>query len=239
MPHRTAPLTVVIPTLEAAADLPGTAEALMEGVASGLVRGLVVSDGGSRDGTVALAEALGATLVAGPAGRGGQIARGVEAAGTDWVLILHADSRPAPGWADAAARHMDVAPDAAGWFRLAFRAAGPAPRIVAGWANLRSRGGLPYGDQGLLVRRAVLEAVGGVRDIPLMEDVAMARALRGRLRPVGGTVLTGADRYMAEGWVRRGGRNLWTLLRYLSGTPPERLVRGYEAGARRRAAPDP
>ena len=111
---------------------------------------------------------------------------------------------------------------------LGFRAGGILPRVVAGWANIRSRVfGLPYGDQGLLLRRALLEEVGGVPEIPLMEDVALARALRGRLCALPGTALTSAERYQAEGWFRRGARNLTVLLRYLLGVPPERLVRAY------------
>jgi len=60
-----------------------------------------------------------------------------------------------------------------------------------------------------------------------MEDVAMARSLRGRLRALPSEIVTDAGRYEAEGWVRRGGRNLMTLIRYLLGTPPEKLVRSY------------
>lgn len=219
-----------MPTLDAAAGLAGAAAALIEGLQAGLIADLVVSDGGSTDGTVALAEALGATLVTGPASRGGQLARGVAASRGAWLLLLHADTELAPGWTAAVADHIARHPDRAAHFRLAFRAAGAAPRIVAVWANLRSRlFGLPYGDQGLLVSRALLDEVGGIPDIPLMEDVALARALRGRLRALPLTARTSAARYEHEGWTRRSLRNALTLARYLSGTPPERLARGYRA----------
>ena len=103
--------------------------------------------------------------------------------------------------------------------------------MVAAWANLRSRlFGLPYGDQGLLASRALYDQVGGFADIPLMEDVAMARALRGRMRGVRCRIETGAERYLAQGWVRRGARNLWTLVRYFGGVAPEKLVKGYQKG---------
>ena len=221
-----APLSVVIPTLNAAGALPGCLSGLMEGVSEGLVREVVVSDGGSTDATVAVAREVGARVVTGPAGRGGQLGRGVAASGGPWVLALHADSWLTPGWAGPVAAHL-AAGGEAGWFRLAFRADGLAPRLVAGWANLRSRAGLPYGDQGLLVPRVLLDAVGGYPDIPLMEDVALARRLRGRLRGVPATVRTGAERFEAAGWTRRGARNLWTLARYLAGADPARLVEGY------------
>ena len=225
-----APLSIVVPTLDAAAELPGCLAALMEGVGEGLVRELVVSDGGSHDATLALARAAGAVVVSGPPGRGGQIRRGVAASGGPWLLILHADTRLDPGWSDTVRAHLARRGEAA-WFRLAFRAGGVAPRIVAGWANLRSRAGLPYGDQGLLVPRALLDAVGGYEDIALMEDVALARRLRGRMRGLPVTARTGAGRYEAGGWARRGARNLWTLARYLGGADPARLARDY---ARRR-----
>ena len=220
-----APLSVVIPTLDAGAELPGCLAALSEGL--GLIREVVVSDGGSRDATIAVAREAGAEVVSGPRGRGGQIRRGVAASRGEWVLVLHADTRLDPGWSAAAAAHLARGGGAA-WFRLAFRAEGAAPRLVAGWANLRSRLGLPYGDQGLLVPRALLEAVGGYDDVPLMEDVSLARRLRGRMRGLPAVARTGAARYEAEGWTRRGARNLLTLARYLGGADPARLARAYE-----------
>lgn len=116
----------------------------------------------------------------------------------------------------------------AGYFCLRFDQQRIAARIVAGWANLRSRlFGLPYGDQGLLVSRVQYESVGGYPEIPLMEDVAMARALRGRLTRLRSDAVTSAAAYQAQGWWRRGARNLWTLARYFGGVSPERLAQGY------------
>ena len=155
---------------------------------------------------------------------------GVAAATTPWVLILHADTHLGPDWVEAAARHhMQAHPDNAGWFHLKFRATGLAPRIVAGGANLRSRFlGLPYGDQGLLVARQTLDEVGGIPDLPLMEDVALARRLKSRLRPLGPTAHTSASRYQAQGWTRRTLANLTTLACYALGTSPKTLAKTYE-----------
>jgi len=223
-----APLSVVIPTLNAASALPETAAALMPGLTEGLIRDLVVSDGGSSDVTLEVARGLGATVVEGPPGRGGQIARGVEAARADWFLILHADTHLGPGWTDAVWRHIEAGENGAGYFRLAFRAEGTMPKLVAAGANLRSRWfGLPYGDQGLLVPRQLLESVGGVPEVPLMEDVILARRLRGRIRPLNAAARTSATRYESDGWTRRVAHNLWTLARFRMGVSPERLVREY------------
>ena len=82
----------------------------------------------------------------------------------------------------------------------------PGAGLVAGWANLRARAfGLPFGDQGLLVSRADYDAAGGYPDIPLMEDLALARALP-RPRPLAAIAETGAERYRANGWLAPGGR---------------------------------
>ncbi|MEK6216063.1 MAG: glycosyl transferase, partial [Boseongicola sp.] len=87
--------------------------------------------------------------------------------------------------------------------------------------------GLPYGDQGLLVPRHLLDAVGGVPDVPLMEDVILARRLRGRIRPLNADARTSATRFESEGWTTRVVRNLWTLARFQMGVSPERLAREY------------
>lgn len=225
-----APLSVVIPTLNAARALPATTDHLLEGVSSGMVGELILSDGGSQDETEAVAEALGAVWIEGASGRGEQLRRGVAAARAPWLLLLHADTHLSPGWAEIAHRHMTEHSDKAGWFRLRFRSEGLVPRIVAAGATLRSRWlGLPYGDQGLLVSQEVLNAVGGVPDLPLMEDVALARALNGRLRGLAAEAWTSAERYESDGWARRVAANLGTLARYRLGADPSKLKTRYDA----------
>ncbi|MGI9391234.1 MAG: TIGR04283 family arsenosugar biosynthesis glycosyltransferase [Boseongicola sp.] len=228
-----APLSVVIPSLNAASELPETAKALMPGLTEGLIRELVVTDGGSSDDTLEIARALGAVIVEGPPGRGGQIALGVEAARAEWLLILHADTHLGPGWPDAVWRHIESGQNKAGYFRLVFRAEGWAPKLVASGANFRARWlGLPYGDQGLLLPKRLLAAIGGVPNVPLMEDVIIARQLRGLMRPLDAKAHTSADRYLREGWVRRVARNLWTLTRFKFGASPEQLMSRYSGNSK-------
>lgn len=221
-----AQISVVVPTLNAEGALGPCFGALMEGLEAGLIRELIVSDGGSADATGAAAQAWGAQVVHGPASRGGQLRRGVAAAQGEWLMIVHADTVLAAGWTVAVQAHLHNTAHA-GWFRLAFDQHGMAASIVAGWANLRSRAGLPYGDQGLLIHRGLYDEVGGYPDQPLMEDVAIARALRGRLRKLDAVAVTSAAKYRAQGWLRRGGHNLWTLIRYGVGVSPEQLARSY------------
>ncbi|KIC14795.1 TIGR04283 family arsenosugar biosynthesis glycosyltransferase [Leisingera sp. ANG-Vp] len=222
-----APVSIVIPTLNAAEELPAALEHLMEGLAAGLIRELVISDGGSSDDTRAIAEAAGAEWISGAPSRGGQLRRGCAAAKGDWLLVLHADTHLQPGWAAAVAQHLTDGQGEPAYFRLRFRARGLGPGWVAGWANLRSRlFGLPYGDQGLLIRRGTYQDAGGYPDQPLMEDVALVRRLEG-LTALPCAALTSAMRYQKAGWMTRGARNLWTLTRYFLGTSPEKLAHSY------------
>ncbi|MEH6504874.1 MAG: TIGR04283 family arsenosugar biosynthesis glycosyltransferase [Sulfitobacter litoralis] len=220
-----APISVVIPTLNAEAPLTDCLTALMEGLDAGLIRELIISDGGSDDMTLTLAEAWGAEIMAGTPSRGGQLQRGCAKAKAEWLLVLHADTRLAPGWTGPVIAHLRG--EKAGWFQLQFDQGGLAGKAVAAWANLRSRLGLPYGDQGLLLPRHLYQSVGGYPDQPLMEDVALVRALRGQLVGLEVTAVTSADKYMRQGWLRRGSRNLWTLIRYFAGVTPAKLAEGY------------
>lgn len=221
-----APLTIIIPTLNAEAGLATTLEALMEGLSAGLIREVIVSDGGSADRTLAIADEAGCEIVSGTPSRGRQLRRGAEGAKGEWLLFLHADTILAPGWAAEVAGHMTSGK--VGYFRLRFNAKGFGARWVAGWANLRSAlFGLPYGDQGLLVPLSVYRAAGGYPEIPLMEDVALARALKGQLTGIDCDAVTSWERYERAGWLKRGTRNIVTLLRYFFGVSPDRLAEAY------------
>jgi rSAM/selenodomain-associated transferase 2 len=224
-----AAVSIVIPTLNAGASLPDCLAALVEGLEAGVIRELVISDGGSEDSTREIAQATGAEVVVGAPSRGGQLQRGAQLAQGQWLLFLHADTGLDPGWSVAVQRHIAETPGEAGWFGLRFDAAGPAAQIVAGWANLRARlFGLPFGDQGLLVSRSLYDEVGGFADIPLMEDVVMVRALgRKRLRRLPAIARTSARKYVREGWLRRGARNLALQIRFFAGACPERLSQRY------------
>ena len=229
-----AEISIIVPTLNVAPHLPRCLGALMEGLSAGLIRELIVTDGGSQDATLDIADEAGAVLVKGPASRGGQLRRGCAVARGAWLLVVHADTVLDPGWAQQVAAHISGAgPEGTGagpaYFRLAFDAPGLRPRWVAGWANLRAAlFGLPYGDQGLLVRQSDYLSAGGYPDQPLMEDVALARELPGKLTVLPTIARTSAEKYVRDGWLRRGLRNQWTLARYFAGTDPDRLAADYQ-----------
>jgi rSAM/selenodomain-associated transferase 2 len=216
-------LSVVIPTLNAAATLGACLAAVRE------ADEIVVVDGGSTDGTAALARSAGARLVQSPRGRGLQLAAGAAAAKGDWLLFLHADTVLAPGWREAAERHGAGAPGKAACFRFRLDAGERRARLVEAGVALRVRLlGLPYGDQGLLVSRRLHDEIGGYRPLALMEDVDLVRRIGARrIERLGVDAVTSAERWRRDGWLRRSGRNLLCLALYRSGMSAERVARLY------------
>jgi rSAM/selenodomain-associated transferase 2 len=225
-------ISVVIPTLNAAPYLVRALAPLIAGVADGLVKEAIIADGGSSDDTAAIAEAAGATLVVSEPGRARQLIAGAAAARGAWLLFLHADTALAPGWLEEARGFM-ARPGAAlraGAFRFAFDDDAPAARRVQFWARARARVfKLPYGDQGLLISRALYEALGGYRDLPLMEDVDLVRRIgAAHLTLFSTEAVTSADKYRRDGYQKRAWRNLSLLTRYLLGADPAQLARRYD-----------
>ncbi len=225
-------VSVVIPTLESAHHL----GALLQSV-TGRVGETWVVDGHSQDqaATVACAEVYGARFTTAPRGRGGQIRTGCTRSSGPWLLILHADSSLPANWADEI-RTFIATPEhvhRAACFRLAFDDGSRPARRTAFLANLRTRIlALPYGDQGLLISRTLLDEIGGFRNVPIMEDVDLVRRIgRRRLHILAATLRTSSERYRRDGWLRRSLRNLWCLALWFGGMPPERIRRMYESGA--------
>ncbi|HEX8449342.1 MAG TPA: TIGR04283 family arsenosugar biosynthesis glycosyltransferase [Allosphingosinicella sp.] len=216
-------LSVVIPALNAAATLGPCLDSVRE------ADEIVVVDGGSTDSTAAVPEAFGARLVRSPRGRGVQLAAGAAAAKGDWLLFLHADTRLAPGWRGSAERHIVRRPGSAACFRFRLDAHEKRARLVEAGVALRVRAlGLPYGDQALLLSRALYESVGGYRPIALMEDVDLVRRIGARrIDRLEVDAVTSAERWRTGGWFRRSGRNLLCLACYRFGMSPERLARLY------------
>lgn len=225
-------MSVVIPTYNAAATLPGALAPLVEGVLRGLVKEVLVVDGGSQDETIAVAEEAGAAIVRSARGRGVQLATGAAAARGGAYLFLHADTQLAPGWVDEVGGFL-AGPrgrTSAAAFAFAFDDDSAGARAVAAWVDLRCAVfGLPYGDQGLLISRALYDDVGGYRPLPLMEDVDLIRRLgRARLRLLRTRAVTSAERYRRDGYVVRGARNLTLLARWYLGADPAKLARAYD-----------
>jgi rSAM/selenodomain-associated transferase 2 len=225
-------ISVIIPTLNAAAQLPRALAPLVAGVMHGLVKQVIVADGGSNDDTLAIAEAAGCDIVLSEPGRAKQMRAGASQARADWLMFLHADSELGPGWIEACERFIRApgSRQRAAAFQLAFDDECAAARRVVFWARLRARLlKLPYGDQGLLLSRGFYDTLGGFADMALMEDVEFVRRIGGaRLTLLQTEITTSAEKYRRDGYAKRAWRNVFLTARYLLGADPARLAQRYD-----------
>jgi rSAM/selenodomain-associated transferase 2 len=227
-------ITVVIPTLNAEATLGQTLAALVPAAVDGLVREVIVVDGGSSDRTADIVDHAGANLVKGGPGRGQQLGVGAARARFPWLLFLHADTALAPGWEREASIFMERVdlekqPLAAAAFRFVLDDEGARPRLLERLVALRCAVlRLPYGDQGLLIPKRLYDEVGGYRPLALMEDVDLVQRL-GRRRTVmlRARAVTSAQRFRREGYARRSARNLVCLTLYTLRVPAHVISRIY------------
>jgi rSAM/selenodomain-associated transferase 2 len=222
--------SVVVPTWNEAANLADLAASL---ALQDCAHEWIVADGGSTDGTVALAERLGARVVRGARGRGVQLAHGARAAQGELLLFLHADAVLARGaLAALEAAFTEPRVIAAG---MRQEIAHPARfyRWVERAANRRVAFGWVYGDSGLCVRRAAYDAVGGFRELVLFEDLDLSARLRrsGRIVFVGAAgVRCSPRRWEREGRLACTLKNWVLTTLWAAGVDPARLARFYPPG---------
>ncbi len=231
-------ISVIIPTLNEARNLPGLLKALR---GETLAHEVLVVDAYSLDGTAAKARDLGARVVMSDPGRGRQIHEGARHARGGILLFLHADSVFPRGGLAAVDRALAASPDAPGGnFRLLFDGDDGFSRWLEGfYAWIRARG-VYYGDSGIFVRRDVYQDLGGIRPMALMEDYDFVR----RLERAGETLCIGEPPLITSSRRFRGRRPamivigwLWIHALFLLGVPPDRLARLYDSERRRGAAP--
>lgn len=223
-------IAVVVPALDEERRLPGCLDAI--GAADGLE--VVVSDGGSRDRTSEVAATrAGVRVIQCPPGRGRQLNRGAAATTAPLLLFLHADCRLPEGWRGAVGDALGEPATALVCFRLhtepADAGSGPLTRWWLRLLDLRSHGAvLPYGDQGFALRREVFERVGGFPEIPLMEDLELARRCRrlGRIVRLELAMRTTGRRFQRRPVTTRLMTATFPTL-YRLGVSPERLARWY------------
>jgi rSAM/selenodomain-associated transferase 2 len=221
-------LSVIVPMLNEAADIGqtlGTLAALRQ-------RGVevIVADGGSIDGSAAIAAQLANAVIAAPRGRALQMNAGAAASHGDILLFLHADTA-LPAGADTLILEALTGRSAAwGRFDVTIEGISRMLPVVARMMNLRSRlTGIATGDQAIFVRREDFFAVGGFPVQPLMEDIELSRRLKARSAPVclAQRVATSGRRWEANG-VWRTIFLMWNLrLRYWLGAPAETLAKAY------------
>lgn len=221
-------VSIVIPVLN-------EAELIAGAVAAALATApleVIVADGGSSDDTARLALAAGAKVVAAPRGRARQQNAGARASRGDVLLFLHADTRLAAEGVRQIEQALAGAHCDCGAFRQVIEADGLLYRLLErGNAWRASQRGLPYGDQGIFVRRRLFEELGGFPELQLMEDVFLMRRLRSRGCPVllPGPLYVSARRWQRHGVIGQTALNWMLLSAARLGVHPDRLARFYRS----------
>jgi glycosyltransferase involved in cell wall biosynthesis len=178
-------ISVVIPTANSERHLPRCFDSLIPAAVRGMVREVIVSDAGSSDGTLAIADAAGAHIVHARKGRGAQFMDGAAIAKSDWLLFLRPETALETGWdleAESFVSQAVMERPCAAVFRFALEDfSGEARRAEAKAALRTMLFALPYGDQGLLVPKRLYQKVGGYRALNDLEDADLVRRI-GRRR---------------------------------------------------------
>jgi rSAM/selenodomain-associated transferase 2 len=221
-------VSVVIPAINEADSLPATVAHVRLNES---IREIIVVDGGSTDRTPEIAEQLGCRVLTSKAGRGGQMRAGAAAASGDVILLLHADTWLPP---NATRAMLDCLRDHAvvgGGFWKEFHNPSFLLRGSKWKCSIRLWFGRRVaGDQGMFIRRSVLEYIGGIPDMVLMEEFALCSRLRreGRIALADAIVLTSARRFQKLGVFRTYMRMWWVTTRYRFGASPAELRKLYE-----------
>lgn len=217
-------VSVLIPVL----NPDNVLEQTLDAIRGPMVTEIILVDGGSLSPPIIDCPLV--RIVVAPRGRGQQLAAGVAVAREAWLLMLHADTVLQPGWDQAVCRHIASGNGRAGYFKFALDSSRIEARRIERWVAWRCRVlCLPYGDQGLLIHRDLLAAIGGMPSIPLMEDVEMARRLgRSRITAMEAVATTSAAKWERDGWLYRSARNLFCLALYFLRVPPGWILRAYK-----------
>jgi rSAM/selenodomain-associated transferase 2 len=220
-------ISIIVPALNEAQSITHILGDLAAARAAG--HELILVDGGSSDATPGLGRSLVDRLVVAPRGRATQMNAGAAQATGDLLWFLHADTRVPPGAAD---RLLAALAEGKTWGRFDVRLSGGAAllRVVERMMNLRScLTGIATGDQGIFVVRRLFEALGGFPDIPLMEDIALSKALRRLARPacLKPPLVTSSRRWERDG-ILRTVLLMWRLrMAYALGADPGDLAGRY------------
>jgi len=225
-PHRLPRISIIIPALNEAANLPATLASTRNAVDVEVI----VADGGSSDETVKVARSWNTKVVTSGPGRARQMNAGAARATGEVLLFLHGDTRLPRGF-DHHVRKILARPGVvAGAFQLRVNGRLPGLRTMERLVNLRSRRlQFPYGDQAIFLRADLFREVGGFPDMPIMEDFELVRRLRrrGRIATAPLPVLTSGRRWADLGIVRTTLINYAIPLAYYMGSPPSQLARWY------------
>jgi glycosyltransferase involved in cell wall biosynthesis len=173
-------ISVVVPTLNADAILPRCFDSLIAATVRGVVREVIVADGGSSDETLLIADAAGARIKKGGRTRASQLIAGANAARHDWLLFLYPETALDPGWELEAESFIARSPlehPRAAAFRFGLDEFEQAARRGEAFAALRwALFKQPHGDQGLLLPKRLYKHLGGYHEVR-REDVDLVRRI--------------------------------------------------------------
>lgn len=219
-------VSVIIPTFNEAAIL----EKTLAGIVAHGPHEIIIADGGSRDGTLAIAGKFASRVVSSPPGRALQMNAGAQTATGELLLFLHADSRVDSASYRKMVTVMQRGGKIGGAFGLAIESEKISLRLISTLATLRSRYlHLVYGDQAIFARTVVFREMGGFSPIPICEDLDFFRRLmkRGPIVLLEEKALTSARRWLAEGILFTTARNTVIAALFLMGFPPKILSKWY------------
>lgn len=221
-------LSIIIPVLNEAEGLPCLLERLLPLHRQGVE--ILIVDGGSNDGSAAIAECTGFTVLRSTRGRARQMNAGATAATGNVLLFLHADTGLPDGVQQLISQALRDGRHAWGRFDVHINGQAFMLRVVAALMNLRSRwSGIATGDQAMFMTRVAFETVGGFPEQPLMEDIELSKRLRQRSRPacIARQVTTSGRRWETRG-IWRTIFLMWRLRwAYWRGVSASELARVY------------
>ncbi len=225
-PSRRPAISIIIPTLNEAESIATTMKSAQ--AATGIE--IIVADGKSSDGTGEMAKELGARVLTITGGRARQVNAGAMAASSDVLLFLHGDTRLPDGYDQHVLNLLAMPGTAAGAFALGIDGPEIGLRIIEKLANFRSRFfQMPYGDQAIFLKASLFRSIGGLPDIPIMEDFVFMRRVKkeGRVVIAPVAVTTSSRRWKELGILKTTLINQVVLLAYFLGSDHKRLARWY------------
>jgi rSAM/selenodomain-associated transferase 2 len=221
-------VSIIVPTLNEAQGLTETLTQTQQL----LPYELVVSDGGSHDDTLEIAEEFTEHVVKGSAGRALQMNAGARVATGDIFLFLHADSRIEPASYEKMLHSLGSSEKIGGAFSLCIDSDKWSLRLIARLANLRSKYfGMAYGDQVFFVKNSTFKQMNGFAELPICEDIDFFK----RLRKLGPVILlkekafTSSRRWLKEGVWFTTLRNILIATLFKLGFPPRIMKKWYQA----------
>ncbi len=221
--HTAGTVSVIIPALNEAANL----ARLLPALNAAAPHEIIIADGGSSDETAAVTARFGARHVRTAKGRGAQMNAAAATATGELLLFLHADTDPPEAFPEIVRKTLMVPGTGAAAFGFRLREPFAGRSLVEALVSLRCRWSrLPYGDQGLFLRRSLFIASGGYPEWPILEDVAFVRRLRsiGCVRTTKEAASTSSRRWQTCGVIRTFLRHQLILTGYALGVSPERLA---------------